>query len=203
LGEGDNGIAYKYEDKTIKITKDAGEAVFAGKIKGHKLKYVSNVYEVYEYDRGEGIDNKESDVVVNGRYYWIIVKEYIPHRFSDGEYYNILVYFDNYQEKNKNFDYSEKAFNNMIREYRNEHIEYMKDEDGYDPEEDYELESSLDYLEMFKELHLELHPMGIKSVMDMKISNMGSRDNGDIVYLELHIFKYFDDFKDPEYTILK
>ena len=49
MGEGDNGIAYQYEDKTIKITIDSAEADFAGIIKGHKLNYVSNVYDVYEF----------------------------------------------------------------------------------------------------------------------------------------------------------
>ncbi len=202
LGEGDNGIAFKYNDKTIKVTSDAEEAEFSAAIKGHKLSTVANVYEVYEYDTESGEDNRRTSQFYRSRFYWIIVKDYVPHRFgSDYSYGDALRYFDSYQEKN--FDYSEEAFNRMINEYRNDTIEGMSDHENYDVEEDYELEQTLDWFEFFKQLHLELKPLGILSVCDMKGSNMGYNDDGEPIYIELHIYKYANGYKEQSYKKLE
>lgn len=203
LGEGDNGIAFRYGDKTIKISYDSAEAEFAATVKGHNLSRVANVYEVYEYDTERGEDNRGQPQFSRSRYYWIIIKEFIPHKFgSDYSYGDALRYFDHYQEQG-GFDYSEKAFHEMIQEYRNSTIENMKDEEGYDPDEDYELSDVLRWLEIFNELHQELKPLGILSVSDMKGSNMGIRDDGEPVYLELHIYKTTNGFKEPSYKNLE
>jgi len=202
LGEGDNGIAFKYNDKTIKISYDFAEAEFAASIKGHNLSRVANVYEVYEYDTGEGEDNRASDQFSRSRYYWVIIKEFIPHKFGgDYTYFDALRYFDDYQEKN-GFDYSETAFDNMIQVYKQGTIEFMEDKEEYDPDEDYELEDTLRWFEIFKELHMELNSFGILSVSDMKSSNMGFRDDGEPVYLELHIYKTTKGYKNPTYKPL-
>lgn len=202
LGEGDNGIAYRVGDKTIKVTYDSAEADFAETIKGHKLSRVANVYDVYEYDTERGEDNRNQDQFSSSRYYWVIIKEFIPYNFgSDGEYYDALSYFNTYQLHN--FDYSEKDFRRMIDEYRKEHLECMADEEGYDIDEDYELENTIRWFEVFEELHFELKPLGILSASDMKSSNMGVREDGEPVYLELHIYKTTSGYKEPQYKQLK
>ena len=201
LGEGDNGIAFKVGDKTIKISYDSAEAEFAEAIKGHQLETVSNVYEVYEYDIGHGEDNRNSNQFSRSRYFWVIIKEFIPHKFgSDYSYGDALRYFDSYQERN--FDYSEEAFDRMINEYRNDTIEMMSDDEDYNQEDDYELEDTLYWFEFFKQLHIELHPLGILSASDMKGSNMGHREDGEPVYLELHIYKTGEGYKEPVYKKL-
>jgi len=201
LGEGDNGVAYRHGDKTIKITTDTLEAEFFGVIKGHKLEKVSNCYEVYEYDCEEGEDNKKySGFCSRARYYWVIIKDYIPYQFSgDYLYGDCLRYFDSYVEKN--FNFTSEEFDKMIDEYRSNRIEDMKDDPDYDVDEDYELENELDWFIFFKELHMELQPLGIKSVCDMKSSNMGRKEDGGVVFLELHIFRD-GGYKEPVFTKL-
>lgn len=202
IGEGSNGIAFRYGDKTIKITSDAEEAEFSAAICGHKLSTVANVFDVYEYDSGQGEDNKHGSKFYSSRYYWIIIKEYVPHNFRQSYVYaDALNYFDNYQEKN-NFSYSIADFDKMISEYRNDHLEIMSDEENYDPEEDYELEETLDWFEFFKKLHVELEPTGILSVSDMKSSNMGFNDDGEPVYIELHIYKITSGYNPKPYKML-
>jgi len=182
IGEGDNGVVYRYgKDKTLKITTDYEEALFSRTIEGEKLETVANVYKVYEYDSGTGENNKVADEFYRSRYYWIIIKEYIPHKFSDDFYYNSLHFFDTYQEKN--FDYSDKDFDRMISKFINDD----EDENSY-----------IEYFELFKKLHQELRPFGIKTVSDMKASNIGYRDDYSIVYLELHIWKTNKDWKEKE-----
>lgn len=183
LGEGDNGIAYRVGDKTIKVTYDAAEAEFAGVIKGHKLDHVANVHEVYEYDTEQGEDNRNNIEFSKSRYYWVIIKDYVPHQFGgDATYGDALRYFDHYQEKD--FDYSSEAFDKMIKEYMDEYGPEEEEE-----EDDYEFFDTIAWFEFFKDLHVELRPTGILSVMDMKGSNMGLNEEGEPVYLELHIYK--------------
>lgn len=189
LGEGDNGIAYLYDGKCIKITTDSEEAEFFQTVRGHELQHVANVYDVYEYDTGHGEDNRGTQRYNSSRYYWVIVKEYLPHKFSDPAYYDVLVFFDNYQTT-LNFNYSRKDFDRMIKEY-------MGDYEDLSEDERYEVDDAVQYLEMFAELHEELAPLGIKSVSDMKSSNMGMTADGDIKYLELHIYKVNDRYKEP------
>lgn len=203
LGEGNNGIAYKHGDKTIKITTDYEEAEFAATIAGHKLKHVANVHQIYIFDREEGDDNRNTDAFNRSRYYWVIIKDYIDHQFGfDWTYHEALQHFDNYQVKN--FNYTADDFNRMIKEYEDDTIENMTEDDpSYDRYEDPELEDTIKYFELFRDLHMELQPLGIKSVCDMKPANMGmTADDYDIVYLELHIYKSGANYKEPQYKNL-
>lgn len=187
IGEGDNGIAFRKGDRTIKVTSDADEAEFAGIINGHKLNCVANVYEVYEYDSGSGEDNRNTQVVSGARYYWVIEKDYLPYNGGDSYYYDALLFFDKYQTKN--FDYSAKDFDRMIKDYTGDD----------DPEEEH-VEMVSNWFEFYKSLHLELKPLGILSVSDMKEANLGADEDGP-KFIELHVFK--GNPPAPKFKILK
>lgn len=200
LGEGDNGVAFKKGNTVIKITSDPNEAEFAGTIKGHKLNRVANVSEVYELDTERGEDNRTTTKFSKSRYYWVIIKEYVPTLIGGNyDFATTISYF--YNVTDRNFDYSKEAFDKMISNYIKEHSMLFSDEE-YDPDEDEELQYSLQILESLKELHMELKPLGILSASDMKGSNAGMDEEGELVFIELHIYRTAEGYVEPTYTPL-
>jgi hypothetical protein len=65
VGEGTFGVAYDIgDDAILKITKDNSEVYNSLRIKGKEMKYVADIYEVYELFLGK-----------DSRKYWIIILE--------------------------------------------------------------------------------------------------------------------------------
>lgn len=192
IGEGDNGIAYLYKGKVLKITADSDEADFFGQIKGHDFERVANCYDIIEFDFGETEEDNKiyGGYFMNPRYFWVIIKEHLPGDFYDNHWHDIISYYYKYEDRS-DFNHTEKDFDKMIHDYYMETVNASKEEYGeeYDPEEDDELNHDISLLNIIKELHMELNSVGIISVNDMKTSNMGIKENGEVAFIEVRIAK--------------
>jgi hypothetical protein len=199
LGRGEMGIAFRIGNKVLKITTDYAEAKYCNRIVGANLNRHARIYDVLELDYGtkdpDNFDNKISNRYSNYyRYYWAIVREYLPGLFSDRDqdYYSMWMRYCNTENK-PGFNYTERDFEQFAYDYIRDARQHKLPSD--------ELSDDLEIIAMIKEAVLSVHPFGIVALRDMKAGNMGYRSDGGLVYFDLEVMK--DSSPEPKFRTIE
>jgi len=171
IGSGRNGIAYKYDDKVLKITMDESEAEMKYKLINLKLKHLPHIYKVYKLSieslRKYGYNGDDN--------IFVIIQEYAQPLSQDwGNFLEILgevasedeidgwpdgAYLDTTADYIKNFNAVRRAMSSL---YTFKGVMYNS----------------------FYELLREMHRLGIDSI-DFIPSNFGLNHSGDLIFFDI------------------
>jgi len=167
IGSGQNGIAYKYDDKVLKITMDESEAEMKYKLINMKLRHLPHIYKVYKLSieslRRYGYNGDDNIFVIIQDYAqplskdWINFLNLLKNGIDKGE--NDGIYFDTLNDYIKNFSYIRKYIENKMK-------------------------FPLSYFQNFYGLLSEMKKLGIDSI-DFTYRNFGLSSSGNLIFFDI------------------
>ena len=149
---------FLHENKIYKITKNIKEVKLAYALINENSRYYTQIYDVLAHDDC-----------------FIIIHDYIPNIKVSDDFDKAVKFFEHYISNN--FNYSKIEFGNLLLAYENQKdfTFHLKDD-------------TLKYLNILKNLFMNLQLYGILKVSNLTKSNIGFK-NGEYKFYNLHFEK--------------
>ncbi len=172
IGMGSNGIAYKYDNKILKITKDETEAEMKNKLIGQNVKHLPKIYKVYKISieslRKYGY--KADDNI------FVIIQEYANPLTQQWLYFlNILM--DVLNEDEEHDDWTEGIYLQSVADYI-KNFKYIKE--GVERK----MKFSSDYYNNLFDLFREMYRYKIDTT-DVTYQNFGLGESGNLIFFDI------------------